>query len=122
MRTVLLLIWFMGLLFGVTPARADVVALEGLLRVQVLDYEFVGFDRYQVTIESDQQQPDGFREVTAVASAQSPDCRQRLKVLLLVIGDQVVGGQILEKISTYYHTNSDGEGILVAHHPLSTTG
>ncbi|MBM4120988.1 MAG: hypothetical protein FJ249_00115 [Nitrospira sp.] len=85
------------LLMGFTPAPAEDRALESLLRAQAFNKEFEGFDHYQVAIEADQPQPDGSREVTAVASGRFLGQVQRLKALFLVVGDKVVGGQILEK-------------------------
>jgi hypothetical protein len=93
----LLIIVAWPLLIGFAPASAEDQALESLLRVQAFNKEFEGFDYYQVAIEADQQQPDGSREVTAVASGHFLGQVQRLKVLFLVVDDQVVGGQILEK-------------------------
>lgn len=70
--------------------------LELLLRVQAFNKVFEGFDSYIVTIESDQLQADGSREVIAVASGRFLGQEKRLKVEFLVVGEQVIGGQILE--------------------------
>jgi hypothetical protein len=71
-------------------------SLERLLRVQVFNRAFEGFDYYYVTIEDDQPQADGSREVTAVASGRFLQNTKRMKVLLLIVGNQVIGGQVLE--------------------------
>jgi hypothetical protein len=97
MRRTILVLLGIGLLLGVATAQADEATLERLLRAQAFNKEFEGFDHYQVAIEADQPQPDGSREVTAVASGHFLGQVQRLKVLFLVLGDQVVGGQVLEK-------------------------
>jgi hypothetical protein len=78
-------------------ACAETASLETLLRAQAFNKEFEGFDHYLVIIEADQVQSDGTREVVAVASGRFLEHVQRLKVLFLIVGDQVVGGQILEK-------------------------
>ncbi|MBI5855612.1 MAG: hypothetical protein HZB35_10380 [Nitrospirae bacterium] len=78
-------------------ACAEMPSLETLLRAQAFNKEFEGFEYYRVVIEADQVQSDGTREVVAVASGRFLEHVQRLKVLFLVVGDQVVGGQILEK-------------------------
>ncbi|MEW6543454.1 MAG: hypothetical protein AB1411_07570 [Nitrospirota bacterium] len=85
------------LLVGPFPAGAQDQTLERLLRAQAFNQEFEGYDHYQVTIEADRSQQDGSREVTAVASGRFLEHVKRLKVLFLIVGDQVVGGQILEQ-------------------------
>lgn len=75
---------------------AEDAALERVLRTQVFNKVFEGFESYYVIIEQDQAQSDGSREVTAVASGKFLDRVQRLKVLFLVVGEQVIGGQVLE--------------------------
>jgi hypothetical protein len=72
------------------------VALEQVLRTQIFNKLFEGFDYYHVTIEGDVFQSDGSREVTAVASGKFLDRVQRVKALFLVVGEQVIGGQVLE--------------------------
>lgn len=84
------------LLLVSAPLWAQDAVLEGLLRTQVFNKAFEGFDSYYVTIEDDQPQADGSREVTAVASGKFLDHVQRMKVLFLVVGDRVIGGQLLE--------------------------
>lgn len=71
-------------------------SLERLLRAQVFNRVFEGFDYYYVTIEDDQPQADGSREVTAVASGRFLQNSKRMKVLFLIVGNQVIGGQVLE--------------------------
>ncbi len=94
-------IWFVAIfscvLLQAGPAlAAPDESLERLLRVQVFNRAFEGFDYYYVTIEDDQPQADGSREVTAVASGRFLQNDKRLKVLFLIIGNQVIGGQVLE--------------------------
>lgn len=84
------------LLVGVTPALAADDALVQLLRTQVFNKEFEGFDFYHVSVESDERHSDGSREVLVVASGRFLEQTKRLKVLLLLVGDQIIGGQILE--------------------------
>lgn len=79
------------------PVYADDMATERMLREQIFNREFEGFERYVVTIEADQPQGDGSREVMAVASGKFSGQIKRLKVLFLLIGEQVVAGQILEQ-------------------------
>jgi hypothetical protein len=86
-----ILIWW-----GSAPLLAQDAELERVLRTQVFNKAFEGFDSYHVTIEDDQPQEDGSREVTAVASGRFSDRVQRMRVLFLVVGDQVIGGQLLE--------------------------
>ncbi|WP_447984740.1 hypothetical protein [Nitrospira sp. Nam74] len=92
----ILCVSLLGLLL-VVPAQAETASLEHLLRSQVFSKEFEGFDSYYVTIEADDVQPDGSREVLASASGTFLDRVQRLKVLFLLVDDRVVGGQVLEK-------------------------
>jgi hypothetical protein len=80
---------------GFAAASSD-VDLERLLRKQVFNQAFDGFDHYYVTIENDQPQADGSREVTVVASGKFLQNTKRMKVLFLIVGDQVIGGQVLE--------------------------
>ena len=82
--------------FGVGATSAETPSLETLLRAQAFNKEFEGFDYYRVIIEADQVQSDGTREVVAVASGRFLENVKRLKVLFLIVSDQVVGGQILE--------------------------
>lgn len=80
---------------GTTGWAAD-DSLERLLRAQAFNREFEGFDSYYVSIEADRRQADGSHEVLAVASGKFSDNTKRMKVLFLIVGDQVIGGQVLE--------------------------
>jgi hypothetical protein len=94
-----MLVWaslVVTLLLASTPLWAQDVMLERILRTQVFNKAFEGFDFYYVAIEEDHSQSDGSREVTAVASGKFLDHEQRMKVLFLVVGSQVIGGQLLE--------------------------
>jgi len=84
-----------GLLFSL-PSFAQDAMVERVLRAQVFNKAFEGFASYLVTIETDESQADGSREVTAVASGKFSDQVQRIKVLFLIVGEQVIGGQVLE--------------------------
>jgi hypothetical protein len=79
------------------PAFADEPPLVALLRVQAFNKVFEGFDFYNVTIENDLTQADGTHEVTAVASGKFLQSTRRVKALFLVVGDTVLGGQVLEE-------------------------
>jgi hypothetical protein len=96
MRTLLVLMLGCWLVLGGTSAFAQDVVLEGLLRTQVFNKEFEGFDFYHVIIEEDHVQSDGSREVLAVASGKFSGNLKRLKVLFLIIDDHILGGQVLE--------------------------
>ncbi|MGA6827905.1 hypothetical protein ACO9S2_09860 [Nitrospira sp. NS4] len=92
-----LIISCLSLSIGLAVAASD-SPLERLLRLQVFNQAFEGFDYYHVTIEDDRPQADGSREVTAVASGRFLESTKRIKVRLLIVGDQVLGGQVLEGI------------------------
>lgn len=79
------------------PAFADEPQLVALLRVQAFNKVFEGFDFYHVTIEADLAQEDGSHEVTAVASGKFLDSTRRVKALFLIVGDTLIGGQVLEE-------------------------
>ncbi len=79
------------------PAFADEPPLATLLRAQALNTVFEGFEFYNVTIESDLAQADGTHEVIAVASGKFLEQTRRLRVLFLVVGETVIGGQVLEE-------------------------
>ena len=79
------------------PAFADEPQLVALLRVQAFNKVFEGFEFYNVTIEDDLAQADGTHEVTAVASGKFLENTRRVKALFLVVGDTVIGGQVLEE-------------------------
>lgn len=96
MRILVATILVSSLLAVGPPVHAEDTGLERLLRVQIFNKAFEGFDYYRVTIEEDQSQNDGSREVTAVASGNFLGNMKRMKVLFLIIGEQVIGGQVLE--------------------------
>ena len=85
-----------GLLSASHLSFAQDATVERVLRAQVFNHAFEGFASYHVTIEADQPQADGSREVTAVASGKFSDHEQRIKVLFLIVGEQVIGGEVLE--------------------------
>ncbi len=64
--------------------------------MKVFNQVFEGFDFYSVRIEEDHPQDDGSREVLAVASGKFLEHAKRLKVLVLIAGEEIIGGQILE--------------------------
>jgi len=86
----------MMMLSGVPTALAGDGSLEQLLRAEVFNREFEGFDAYHVSIEADHPQSDGSREVLAVASGKFLENTKRLKVLFLIVGQRIIGGQVLE--------------------------
>lgn len=96
MRTFFIVIVQIVVLACSSQAFAAANSLERLLRAQAFNREFEGFDSYFVIIEADQPQADGSHEVVAVASGKFSDNTKRMKVLFLIIGDQIVGGQVLE--------------------------
>jgi hypothetical protein len=81
---------------GLSIAASD-QSLEQLLRGHTFNHAFEGFDYYSVTIEEDRSQADGSREVTAVASGRFLENTKRLKVLFLLVGNHVIGGQVLDE-------------------------
>jgi hypothetical protein len=68
-------------------------SLERLLRAQVFNRAFEGFDYYYVMIEDNQLQADGSREAIAVAGGIFLRHSKRRKVLFLIVGNQVIGGK-----------------------------
>ncbi|MGQ0555524.1 MAG: hypothetical protein ACT4PN_06225 [Nitrospiraceae bacterium] len=80
-----------------SPSYAEDASLVTLLRAQVFNKMFDGFDTYHVRIERDVANTDGEHEVTAVASGKFFDQTRRIKVQFLVVGETVVGGQVLEE-------------------------
>lgn len=91
------LVWVIATVLVVAaPVLAEDDALLGLLRTQVFNKEFEGFEYYHVSIESDERHSDGSREVLAVASGKFLDNTKRMKVLVLLVGEQIIGGQVLE--------------------------
>jgi len=94
-------VWFVSILSCVLLHTGPAISapddsLERLLRAQVFNRAFEGFDYYYVTIEDNQLQADGSRKVTAVASGRFLQHSKRMKVLFLIVGNQVIGGQVLE--------------------------
>ncbi|GKS57096.1 hypothetical protein YTPLAS18_06230 [Nitrospira sp.] len=85
-----------SVLVAVPTWAGEDVALLSLLRGEVFNKEFEGFDTYYVVIEEDHAFDNGSREVTAVAVGKFLDNQKRLKVLFLIAGDHIIGGQILE--------------------------
>ena len=96
MRIALAIVFVVGLMHIGAPAYAQDAVLETVLRTQVFNKVFEGFDFYHLVIEEDQAQSDGSREVLVVASGKFLDRTQRMKVLLLIVGEQIIGGQVLE--------------------------
>jgi hypothetical protein len=94
---ILVVFWLVtGLLLTGTTVLAQDATIERVLRTQVFNKTFEGFEYYHVTIEEDQPQADGSREVIAVASGKFLNNTARLKALFLIVDEQVIGGQILE--------------------------
>lgn len=96
MRKLFIAIMQIVVLLGSSQVFAAADSLERLLRAQAFNREFEGFDSYYVMIEADRPQADGSHEVLAVASGKFSDNTKRMKVLFLMIGDQIIGGQVLE--------------------------
>ena len=96
LRAVWIIVMLMVAVSVASTVYAEAGNLETLLRAQAFNKEFEGFDYYWIIIEADQVQSDGTREVVAVASGRFLENVKRLKVLFLIVSDQVVGGQILE--------------------------
>ncbi len=78
------------------PARAQDAALERLLRTQILNQQFEGFDFYEVVIEDDRSEANGVREVTVVARGRFLTQEKWFKALIVLAGEHVIGGEILE--------------------------
>ncbi len=97
MQTVVSCLIAVILCFTSLQAFAQDAELERFLRSQVFNKEFEGFGRYSVIIEDDHVQTDGSREVTVVASGKFFEQVKRVKVLFLIVGEQVIGGQVLEE-------------------------
>ena len=96
MRVLVAACFLCGALLSPLPIFAQDAMVERVLRAQVFNKAFEGFAYYHVVIEADRPQADGSREVTAVASGKFSDHVQRIKVLFLIVGEQVLGGQVLE--------------------------
>ncbi len=80
-----------------SQSHAEDASLVTLLRTQAFNKMFDGFDYYHVTIERDVEQVGGEHEVTAVASGKFLDQTRRVTVLFLLVGETVVGGQVLDE-------------------------
>lgn len=93
--------------------HAEEPPLETLLRAQVFNKVFEGFDFYQVTIERDVANADGMREVTAEAKGKFSEHTRRLKALFQLDGQTVVSGQVLEEEGLPACSSS------AEHHPAS---
>jgi hypothetical protein len=96
----MLLLLMCILMVCVCPAsqsQAEDASLVTLLRAQAFNKMFDGFDSYHVSIERDVLTTDGEHEVTAVASGKFLDQTRRVKAQFLVVGETVVGGQVLEE-------------------------
>jgi hypothetical protein len=96
MPLILSVIFYVLGIVSVGVAHAQDAHVERLLRVKAFNQVFEGFDYYTVTIEEDHPQDDGSREVLAVASGKFFEHAKRLKVLFLIAGENIIGGQILE--------------------------
>jgi hypothetical protein len=64
MRIALAIVFVLGLMHIGVPAYAQDAVLESVLRAQVFNKVFEGYDYYYVVIEADHTQTDGSREVT----------------------------------------------------------
>jgi hypothetical protein len=93
MLAILLSVWQV---VSMGVAHAQDAHVERLLRMKAFNQVFEGFDYYTVTIEEDHPEDDGSREVLAVASGKFLEHAKRLKVLFLIAGEEIIGGQILE--------------------------
>ncbi len=78
-------------------SHAEDPPMVALLRAQAFNTMFDGFDYYHVRIERDVMNTGGEREVTAVASGKFLDQTRRVTVLFLIVGETVVGGQVLDE-------------------------
>jgi hypothetical protein len=96
MRTFICWVLVILCLFGASVVLGGEEDLVRLLRVQVFNKEFEGSEHYHVSIEADAPQRDGSREVLAIASGKFLEHAKRLKVLFLIVGDRIIGGQVLE--------------------------
>lgn len=97
MRNAVVLLVLTGVFVGAVPAMAGDEGLERILRAQVFNKEFEGFDFYWIDIAEDRPQADGSREVLVVAGGKFLNNHKQLKVLVLIAGGHVGGGQILER-------------------------
>ena len=87
----------MVFLFPASQSHAEDTSLVTLLRAQAFNKMFDGFDYYHVRIERDVTDADGAHEVTAVASGKFLDQTRRVTARFRVVGETVVGGQVLNE-------------------------
>jgi hypothetical protein len=94
-----LLIALMVVLFlcPASQSHAEDAPLVTLLRAQAFNKMFDGFDYYHVRIERDVTDAHGAHEVTAVASGKFLDQTRRVTARFRVVGETVVGGQVLNE-------------------------
>jgi len=80
-----------------TNTASSQAALLTLLRThpQGFDKKFEGFSSYTITIHEIAPQLDGSQLVTAEARGTFLGLEKRMTVLFLIMGDQILGGQIL---------------------------
>ncbi len=87
----------MVFLFPASQSYAEDTSLVTLLRAQAFNKMFDGFDYYHVRIERDVTNTNGEHEVTAVASGKFLDQTRRVTARFRVVGETVVGGQVLNE-------------------------
>ena len=87
----------MVFLFPASQSHAEDTSLVTLLRAQAFNKLFDGFDYYPVRIERDVTNTNGEHEVTAVASGKFLDQTRRVTARFRVVGETVVGGQVLNE-------------------------
>ncbi len=87
----------MVFLFPASQSHAEDTSLVTLLRAQAFNKMFDGFDYYHVRIERDVTNTNGEHEVTAVASGKFLDQTRRVTARFRVVGETVVGGQVLNE-------------------------
>lgn len=88
-----------GALLSSLPGYAQDDMVEQILRTRVFNRAFEGFAYYSVMIEEDRLQADGSREVTAVASGRFLENTKHVKVLVLMVDEQIIGSQVLQEQS-----------------------
>ncbi len=87
----------MMVLCSANQSHAEDASLITLLRAQVFNKMFDGFDSYHVRIDRDVTISGGGHEVTAVASGRFLDQTRRVKIKFLVVDETVVRGSVLEE-------------------------
>lgn len=80
-----------------TNSASSQAALLTLLRThpQGFDKKFEGFSSYTIIVHEIAPQIDGSQLVTAEARGTFLGLEKRMTVLFLIMGDQILGGQIL---------------------------